>query len=381
MIYLDHNATSHLRPGVAEVVLSHMTQPTGNPSSVHWAGRLARQKLDEARRQVAALVETHENRVILTSGGTEANNLAVLGVAASHEFQGTLITSAIEHPSILNGCALLAQRGMNVIYLPVDGQGCVNPDDVASAIDGQTRLVSIMAANNETGVLQPIGEIGALCQQKGIPFHTDATQYVGKIPMNLDGLPINLLTLSAHKFGGPMGVGALIMDPAIGLNGQIVGGGQERGRRAGSENLPGIVGFGAAAAAVKTVLPTENQTLTALQAHLEAKLLELLPDAVIFGANAKRLPNTTAIGLQGLDGETLVMTLDLAGFAISSGSACSSGKTNPSHVLKAMGVEPALNQSAVRITLGWDSSSHLVDQFVSAFYRSVDRLRQGSLPS
>ncbi|MEO5333542.1 MAG: cysteine desulfurase [Magnetococcus sp. YQC-5] len=378
MIYLDHNASSPLRPGILDVVLSVMAQQVGNPASVHWAGRMARQYLDEARRHVAALLDLHESRIVFTSGGTEANNLALFGLAAAKGYQGELLTSQVEHPSILQACEVLAHQGMTVKYLRVDGAGRVDPGEVASALTRQTVLVSIMAANNETGVLQPIHDIGAICQAAGVPFLVDATQWVGKIPLHPDSVPADLVTLSAHKFGGPKGVGALIITPSLLLEPRMLGGGQERGRRAGTENLSGIAGFGAAAALIKTTLIHEQSSVTALRERLESQLLAAVPDAVLWGVQAERLPNTTAVGIPGLDGETLVMTLDLAGFAISSGSACSSGKTTPSHVLRAMGVDPALSQSAVRITLGWNSTSHDVDSFVNAFYRSVNRLRKGS---
>ncbi|MBF0126912.1 MAG: cysteine desulfurase [Magnetococcales bacterium] len=378
MIYLDHNASALMRPSVVEGVVSAMGRQVGNPSSVHWAGRAARQQLDEARRSVAALVNVHESRILFTSGGTEANNLALFGVARTREGRGAIITSAVEHPSILHACDLLARRGLTVNRLPVDGSGRVDPEDVVPLIDQETILVSVMAANNETGVLQPIREIGVLCRSRGVPFHVDATQWAGRLPLDADGIPADLLTLSAHKMGGPKGVGALVSSSSLTLAPRMVGGGQERGRRAGTENLPGIVGFGLAARELLGGLSGEADRVGALRGYLETRVLEVVPDAVIFGNAVPRLPNTTAVGVRGVDGETLVMTLDLAGCAISSGSACSSGKTTPSHVLVAMGVDPALSQSAVRISLGWDSSKNSVDQFIIAFERSVCRLRQGS---
>ncbi|MBF0272517.1 MAG: cysteine desulfurase [Magnetococcales bacterium] len=378
MIYLDHNATSPTRPEVAEAMLATLTRQEGNPSSVHGPGRAARQTLDEARRAVARLVNVHDSRVIFTSGGTEANHLAILGMAEQAEFQGTLITSAVEHPSVLMPCDKAGQRGMTVIHLPVDASGRIHPDRLKTALTLDTRLVSIMAANNETGVLQPVAEIGALCRAAGVPFHCDATQYAGKLPLQADGIQADLLTLSAHKLGGPKGCGALIVGPAVQLTPQLLGGGQERNRRSGTENLPGIAGFGAVAQLVAPRIEAESLALTALRQKLEEGLLKSVPDAVILGAQAPRLPNTTALALPGVDGETLVMTLDLAGFAISSGAACSSGKNTPSHVPLAMGLDHALTRSVTRISLGWDSTEHAVDRFIHAFHRSVDRLRKGS---
>ncbi|MBF0340571.1 MAG: cysteine desulfurase [Magnetococcales bacterium] len=379
MIYLDHNATSPPRPGVAEAVLATMNRIEGNPSSVHGAGRAARQTLDEARRAVASLVGTHESRVIFTSGGTESNHLAILGVAEMAEFQGALVTSAVEHPSVLLPCAKAEQRGMKILRLPVDGQGVIRLEDLRVALDPSVRLVSIMAANNETGVLQPIREIGALCRQAGIPFHCDATQWAGKLPLAADAIPADLLTLSAHKLGGPKGCGALIVAAALQLAPQLNGGGQERGRRSGTENLPGIAGFGAVASLVVADIEAESARITSLREKLEEGLLKTIPDAFILGAAAPRLPNTTALALPGVDGETLVMTLDLAGFAIGSGAACSSGKNTPSHVPLAMGLDQELIRSVTRISLGWDSTEHAVDRFIHTFHRSVDRLRKGSL--
>ncbi|MBF0182299.1 MAG: cysteine desulfurase [Magnetococcales bacterium] len=381
MIYLDHNATSPPRPGVADAVRAALAGTMGNPASVHGPGRAARQKLDEARRQVAGLMDVHESRIVFTSGGTESNHLALFGMAMANDLRGTIVVSGVEHPSVLLTCTRLAELGMTIHTLPVDGTGRVDPQTVRDAIDTRTLLVSVMAANNETGVLQPIREIGAICREKEIPLHVDATQWAGKLPMDEEQLPADLLTLSGHKFGGPKGAGALIVASGISLIAQLTGGGQERGRRSGTENLPGIAGFGVAASEVSKQLPTETTAITRLREHLEHRLLEVIPDARIFGQEAPRLPNTTAVGIRGVDGETLVMALDLAGCAISSGSACASGKTTPSHVLLAMGEESAYIQGAVRVSLGWNTDIHAVDSFITAIKRSVDRLRQGSMLS
>ncbi|MBF0214263.1 MAG: cysteine desulfurase [Magnetococcales bacterium] len=378
MIYLDHNATSPPRPEVAEAMMNALHRAHGNPSSVHGPGRAARQILDEARRAVARLVQVHDSRVVFTSGGTESNHLAILGVLDRATAPGTVITSAVEHPSVLQPCDQLARRGFRVIRLPVDESGLIRPADLQEALDPSTRLVSIMAANNETGVLQPVAEIGALCRAAGVPFHCDATQWAGKLPLQADAFQADLLTLSAHKFGGPKGCGALIVAASLRLAPQLLGGGQERGRRSGTENLPGIAGFGAAASLIASKVDSEAATITALRQKMEQGLLKTIPDAVILGAKAPRLPNTTALALPGVDGETLVMTLDLAGFAISAGAACSSGKNTPSHVPLAMGLDHELTRSVTRISLGWDSTEHAVDLFIQAFHRSVDRLRKGS---
>ncbi|MBF0262185.1 MAG: cysteine desulfurase [Magnetococcales bacterium] len=378
MIYLDHNATSPPRPGVAEAMMAAMTTIHGNPSSVHGPGRRARQLLDDARRALARLAGVHESRVIFTSGGTESNHLALFGVAEAAGCQGTILTSAVEHPSVLNPLERLEARGMRVIRLPVDSQGRVIPDEIQRALTPDTRLVSIMAANNETGVLQPIEAIGALCRTAKVPFHCDATQWFGKRPLGVDTLGADLITLSAHKSGGPKGCGALIVGAALQLAPLLLGGGQERGRRSGTENLPGIAGFAALAGQLAGRIEEEARHTTALRGKMENELLKSVPDAIILGAGAERLPNTTALLIPGVDGETLVMTLDLAGFAISSGAACASGKNSPSHVPLAMGWTPEATRGMVRISLGWETTETMVDSFISAFQRSVDRLRKGS---
>ncbi|MBF0417091.1 MAG: cysteine desulfurase [Magnetococcales bacterium] len=378
MIYLDHNATSPPRPGVAEAVTANLTTTHGNPSSVHGAGRRARHLLDDARRAVARLVAVHESRVIFTSGGTESNHLALFGIAEAAEYRGTILTSAIEHPSVHKPLSRIAAHGMQVIQLPVDPLGRVDAAAVEQAITPDTRLVSIMAANNETGVLQPIQAIGTLCRAARVPFHCDATQWFGKLSLSTDVLGADLLTLSAHKAGGPMGCGALIVANALQLAPLLLGGGQERGRRSGTENLPGIAGFAAMAGQLARQIEDEAQRNASLRDKLEYELLKSIPDAIILGRGAERLPNTTALLIPCVDGETLVMTLDLAGFAISSGAACSSGKNSPSHVPMAMGWSAEATRGMVRISLGWDTTETMVDSFISVFQRSVDRLRKGS---
>ena len=384
MIYLDHNATSPARPQVIEALLPYLAERAGNPASVHGPGRLARQGLDEARRKVGALLGVHESRVIFTSGGTEANNLALFGQTARSGFRGHLVTSVVEHPSVLRSCEVLEQRGMTVSRLPVDGLGRVDPADVDAAIQGDTVLVSIMHANNETGVIQPIERIAAICRRSGVLFHSDRAQTIGKWPLGLQypgqqpgenpAAEPDMVSLSAHKFGGPKGTGALVVSNAIAMEPQLVGGGQERGHRSGTENLPGIVGFGAAAEQVMAEAAVESQAMATYRDFLETRLAEALPACVVFGQGADRLPNTTAVGCPGLDGETLVMNLDLAGFAVSSGSACSSGRAEPSPVPRAMGVSETLARSMVRISLGWNTRREEVERFAAAYIRTVKKL-------
>ena len=380
MIYLDHNATSPVHKEVVEQLIPYYHEFSGNPSSVHTPGRTAQKGLDEARRKVARLVDVHESQVIFTSGGTEANNLALLGVASSFNFKGHIITSTIEHPSVLQMCDLLESRGVQVSRVGVDEQGLVDLEALKAALREETFLVSIMHANNETGVVQPVAQIATVCRSRDVLFHSDCVQSIAKLPVTLANTGADMLSISAHKFGGPKGVGALIIDNHLKLPGMLLGGSQERGRRAGTENLPAIVGFGAAANLLINGQKDYSEFLLGLRNQLEKKLSNLVPELIIFGKNSERLVNTTAVGIAGLDGETLVMHMDMSGFAISAGSACGSGRTNASHVLTAMGYDGALGQSAVRISMGWNTQASDIDKFVSTFSRTVKKLQQMTAP-
>ena len=376
MIYLDHNATTPARPQVIEGLVPFFAERAGNPSSVHSAGRAARQGLDEARRRVAAVLDVHERQVIFTSGGTEANNTVIFGCAAQHGFRGHLIVSAIEHPSILLVCERLQRYDMEITQVAVDRHGCLSAEEVLSAIRKDTRLVSVMHANNESGVIQPVAEIARECRLLAVPMHSDAVQSMGKIPLSFEELGVDFLSLSAHKFGGPKGVGALIVEKSAQYNALLMGGGQESGRRSGTENLPGIVGFGIAAQLAQVTLAAEYQRLRSLQHYLEETIKIAIPECVIFGQGAaNRLPNTTALGVHGMDGETVVMNLDLEGFSLSSGSACGSGRHKPSHVLIAMGCAADLALSMVRVSLGWNTTQEEVERFVVGFTRVIKRLQ------
>ncbi|MEO5340367.1 MAG: cysteine desulfurase [Magnetococcus sp. MYC-9] len=378
MVYLDHNATSVVRPQVLEGMLPFFSERFGNPASVHGAGRAARQGMDVARRRLAALLEVHESQIIFTSGGTEANVMAVFGCAARHHFSGHLITSAVEHASVLQVCAGMERRGMELTVVGVDADGRVRPEDVCSALRESTRLVSIMHANNETGVMQPVAEIAELCRARvpGIVVHTDAVQSVGKIPLCFEALSVHMLSLSAHKLGGPKGVGALVVDSALLLEPLLVGGGQERGRRSGTENVPAIVGLGLAAELAQHTMAEEQKRLRRLQQQLESQIQNERPDALVMGQSAEqRLPNTTALLVPGIHGETVVMNLDLEGIAISSGSACASGRGQPSHVPLAMGVTAELAASMVRVSMGWNTTSLDVERFVRSFVTVIKRLQ------
>lgn len=354
-VYLDHNATAPLRPGVADAVAAALAE-TGNPSSVHHAGRLARRRLETARQQVAALVGACAEDVVFTSGGTEANALALRGCGRPR-----VLVSAVEHDSVRK-----AVPAAEVI--PVDGNGLVRPDALAALLhaDARPAVVSVMLANNETGVLQPVAALAELAHRHGALVHCDAAQAAGRIAVSVSDLGVDLLTLSAHKLGGPMGVGALVLPGNLEVVPILQGGGQERGRRAGTENLSGIVGFGAAVDAAAAELAGFSG-LAVWRDELERRCRALVPGCQVYGAAAERLANTSCLSLPGVGSEVQVMALDLAGVAVSAGSACSSGKVRASHVLRAMGVPEQEAACAIRVSLGWSSQAKDVDAFLAAW--------------
>lgn len=349
--YLDHNATSPLRPAAFDAMVEAL-QAGGNPSSVHRAGRAARAHVDAARRQVAALVGARPAEVVFTSGGTEANNSALSGAGRKR-----VLVSAIEHDSVLKGA-----NGMEIV--PVQGNGIVDLGvlEQSLAASPEPALVSVMFANNETGVLQPIADVVRVAHAAGALVHCDAVQGAGKVSVDLHGLGVDYLSLSAHKFGGPTGVGALVVRSNVPFLPDRLGGGQESNRRAGTENVAGIAGFGAAATEAGNGLATREW-----RDRLEASLLEIAPAARIYGASADRLPNTTCISMPGVRAETQVMALDLAGIGVSAGAACSSGKVTRSAVLLAMGVEPAEAETALRISFGWNSCFDDIERLIAAW--------------
>jgi cysteine desulfurase len=349
--YLDHNATSPLRPAAFDAMVGAL-QAGGNPSSVHRAGRGARAIVDQARRQVAALIGALPVEVMFTSGGTEANNSALSGAGRKR-----VLVSAVEHDSVLK-----AAKGMEIV--PVQGNGVIDLGVLQESLAAspEPALVSVMFANNETGVLQPIADVVRVARAAGALVHCDAVQGAGKVPVDLHGLGVDYLSLSAHKFGGPTGVGALVVRGGAPFLADRLGGGQETNRRAGTENVAGIVGFGAAAAEARNGMATFEW-----RDRLEARLLEIAPAARIHGASADRLPNTTCISMPGVGAETQVMALDLAGICVSAGAACSSGKVTRSAVLLAMGVEPAEAETALRISFGWNSSFDDIERLIAAW--------------
>jgi cysteine desulfurase len=368
--YLDWNATAPLRPEAAAAI-SEALGHWGNPSSVHRRGRAARQIIERAREAVVGLLgDADPSGVIFVSGGTEANHLALLGAG-----RGRVLVSAVEHDSVRS--AVPAAE-----IIPVGPEGIVSLDALERllAADGRPALVSVMHANNETGVIQPIAEIASIARRHGAVFHCDAVQASGKVALELDTIGADLVTLSAHKIGGPPGVGALVVTGGVELAPLLRGGGQEHRRRAGTENLPGIAGFAAAAAAAATEIPVYKR-VAALRDGLEAEIAAIAPEAVVLGAAAPRLPNTSAIAMPGVAAETQVVAFDLDGVMVSAGAACSSGKVGPSHVLAAMRVDPTIAASTIRVSLGWSSSEAEIDHFLrawTALYRRCCGLAEGA---
>lgn len=374
--YLDHNATTPVDPRVLEAMLPWFTRRHGNPSSRHEYGRAARAAVDEARQQVGMALGAHATEVIFTSGGSEANNLFLRGIAAAAR-PGVVAISAVEHPSVRESARALQRQGWRMRELLVDTEGRITKDDFSEALAERPALVSVMMANNETGVVQDVGTLAEATRPSRAWFHTDAVQALGKIPVDfraLNGRGVHALTVSAHKIGGPKGVGALVLDKRVELVPQVAGGGQERGLRSGTENVPAIVGFGAACRLVVEEKSAVAARLRGSREMLESGLIE--QGAIIFGQLAERLPNTTFFALPGIDGETLVVKLDRAGFAVASGSACSSVNPEPSHVLMAMGVAPELARGAVRVSLGRDTTEQEVRDFLLALAETVFQLRR-----
>jgi Cysteine sulfinate desulfinase/cysteine desulfurase and related enzymes len=374
VIYLDHNATTPLDERVLEAMLPWLQGAGGNPSSVHALGRAARAALERAREQVAALAGAHPSQVIFTSGGTEANNAALKGVTARLP-AARLAVSAVEHASVQQPVAALARTGWTAATIPVTDQGEVTAQAVEAALRDGARLVSVMWANNETGVVNDIAAIAAAVRPAGAVLHTDAVQALGKMPLDFTASGAHLMSMSAHKLNGPKGVGALVVDKAVDLEPLLHGGGQEKGRRGGTENLAGIVGFGIAAELAATELELRRTRMTTLRQRLEQSLAAQVPQAVVFGGGASRLPNTVFLALPGMEGETLLLELDRQGIALSSGAACGSGYHEPSHVLRAMGVTADLARCAVRVSLGAGNTEHDVDTLIAALRTQAARLQ------
>ncbi|WP_321474592.1 cysteine desulfurase family protein [uncultured Paludibaculum sp.] len=360
MYYFDHNATTPIAPAVLEVLQKVQAEVWGNPSSIHTPGQKARQCVEAARAQVAQLLNCDVKEVVFTSGGTESDNLAVLGAPTGH-----VVTAATEHPAILSA----ARHQGSCTVVPVDSNGLVDPDEIRKAIRPDTTLISVMHANNETGAIQPVEAISVVAREAGVLFHSDGVQATAKIPVDVRALGVDLYSLTAHKFSGPKGIGALYVRDGVKLNPRQFGGRHERERRAGTENVAGIAALGAAAA-----LPKAD--LGGLRDRLEQGLLARIPDAHVNSIGAPRTPNTTNIRFPGLEGEALVIALDLGGFAVSSGAACSSGAVTPSHVLTAMGLSTAEARASIRFSLGRTNTEEQVDALIAAVEKAVARLRK-----
>jgi cysteine desulfurase len=376
-IYLDHNATTPTLASVIDRMAAVLREDFGNPSSVHHFGQRAKAVIDEARTSVAALVGGDPSEVVFTSGGTESDNLAIRGAAEALESGGRrhIIASAIEHEAVLNTLKALARRGWRTTLLPVDQTGIVSPDTLSEALTDDTAVVSIMHANNEIGTVQPVARLAELAHQRGALFHTDAVQSAGKLPIDARALGVDLLSLSAHKFYGPKGVGAIWIKRGVRLLPLMTGGRQERSRRAGTENVAGIAGMGTAAQEARVKLPTEAPRLEALRDQLERGILSAVSGTMINGAAAPRVPNTTNISFDRVEAESLLIALDLAGVAVSTGSACSSGTLEPSHVLRAMGFPAHRTQNSIRFSLGLANTDAEVDRVVAALPGIVEKLR------
>jgi len=372
--YLDYNATTPLDEAVLAAMLPWLREQYGNPSSRHEYGRAARRAIDDARQQVAAAVGAHPTEVVFTSGGSEANNLLLKGLAASLK-PGLLAVSAIEHPCILRPAGQLARQGWQVQHIAVDGAGRLDRADYAAILARKPKIVSVMMANNESGVLQDVGALAAAARSAGAWFHTDAVQALGKLPLDFRSLNregVHAMTLSAHKVHGPKGAAALVLDKRLEIQPLIAGGGHERGLRSGTENVAAIVGFGAACQLALSRLENLPRHLGQLRSRLEEGVMAL--GATIFGQEAERLPNTSYFAFPDLDGETLVGRLDRAGFAVASGAACSSANPESSHVLQAMGVAPGLARGAVRVSLGAGTTGVQVDDFIDTLRATVAQL-------
>jgi len=377
-VYLDNNATTPVLPEILAAMQPYFGEHFGNASSIHHHGQETRAAVERARESIAALLGCRASEIVFTSGGTEADNLAIFGLEnlglakrGSH-----VITSTIEHHAVLNSCKYLQTSGCEVTYVPVDGHGQVDPDEVRKALRPNTRLISIMMANNETGVLQPLEEIGRVAAEADVYFHTDAVQAAGKIAIDVKRIGCDLLSISGHKMHAPQGVGALYVRKGTALRSMLHGGGHERSRRAGTENVPGIVALGRAAELARQGFARDDaDRISGLRDRLEQTILNQVEATAVNGQDAPRVPNTTSIHFEGIEGEALVIALDLKGLAVSTGAACSSGAIEPSHVLTAMGMRPDQARGSLRFSLGKQNTSEDIDFALSHIPHTVARLR------
>ena len=373
-VYLDSNATTPVLPEVFEAMRPYYLDQFGNASSIHHHGQHARAAVERAREAVARLLGCRAAEVVFTSGGTEADNLAIFGIVQSGEH---VITSQIEHHAVLNACKRLEKRGVEVTYLRVDGEGLVDPEDVRKALRPKTKLISIMMANNETGVIEPVDEIGRVAAEADVYFHTDAVQAAGKIPIDVKKIGCDLLSISAHKFHGPQGIGALYVRRGTLIDPLFYGGNHERQRRAGTENLPGIIGLGCAAEiALRGLQNGDMARIANMRDRLESTLLEQIDEAGVNSGAASRVPNSSNIYFDHIEGEAMVIALDLKGLAVSTGAACSSGAIEPSHVLTAMGLPPERARASIRFSIGKHNTEADIDFALSVIPATIGRLRE-----
>jgi cysteine desulfurase len=385
LIYLDHAATTPIHPDVLQAMMPYLTEQYANPSTLYSFGQEAYTAVEEARTKVAALIGADPGEVYFTAGATESDNWAVIGAALAHEkrpddgsrqgIRNHIITSAIEHHAVLETGEYLQKRGFELTVLPVDEYGLVDPEAVRAAITDKTILISIMHANNEIGTVEPIAEIGAIAREKGIIFHTDATQSVGKIPVDVKALNVDLLSLSAHKLYGPKGIGALCIRKGVRIQPYLHGGGQESRKRAGTHNVPGIIGLGKAAEIAQATMAEESARVIELRDWLIERVTTAIPNVRLNGHPTKRLPNNVNVSVQGIEGESMILSLDMFGICVSSGSACTSGDLSASHVLLAIGLPHELAHGSLRMTLGRSTTKEDLEKVTDALVGIVERLR------
>ena len=375
-VYMDHNATTPVHPEVLEAMMPFFRDQFGNASSIHWAGREVKKFLDEAREKVAALMNADPQEILFTGCGTESDNMAIKGVASTHQDKGRhIITSKVEHHAVLHTCQFMEGLGYQISYLSVDRDGLIDLEELRRSIRPDTVLVTIMFANNETGTITPVQEIGEICREKGVTFHTDGVQAVGKIPIDLKKLPVDILSLSGHKLNTPKGIGAQFIRKGTKLSPLIHGGAQERNRRAGTENIPYIIGLGKACEIAQRDFQKRHEYLRNLRDRLQEGISQAVPHVELNGHPVRRLPNTLNASFLYVEGESLLLNMDLEGIAVSSGSACSSGSADASHVILAMGKSPLVAQSAIRFSLGLTSAAGDVDYVLEVLPRIIERLR------
>jgi cysteine desulfurase len=379
LVYMDHAATTPVKPDVLEAMLPYFSEKFGNPSSIYALARDSKEAVEHARAQVAAAIGASPDEIFFTAGGSESDNWAIKGTAFANRKKGDhIITTAIEHHAVLHTCEYLEKQGFSVTYLPVDRYGMVDPADVEAAITDRTILVTVMAANNEIGTLQPIREIGRIAHAHGIPFHTDAVQAIGAVPIDVKADNIDMLSLSGHKFYGPKGIGALYVRKGVRLDSLVHGGGQERRRRAGTENLPGIVGLGKAIEMATADIEEHAARIAAMRDRLRDGILATIPDTILNGHPTQRLPNNLNVSFRYIEGESVLLMLDAHGICASTGSACSSASLEPSHVLLAIGLPHETAHGSLRLTLGDLTTDEDVDHVLEVLPTIVERLRSMS---